>query len=205
MRKIAVRAVLFVYLILAGFILRSHAAQTGLDPSWGVALNLFHVQGVIHGSDVGFTYGPLAYLILPMAMGTNLEQGIAFQFGLWILYAAIIGWICFAIKPPLWKLALLAVCVYAGQALFDHFGYAGPDFLVVFLVILLLCCANASTRWPVFFGLAIGLAVLATFIKVSSGISALSAIGLYAIAVLLFQPKRGVVMAAMAAIVAPVL
>ena len=50
-----VRGVLFVYLILAGFILRYHPAQTGLDPSWGVALNLFHVQGVIHGSDVGFT------------------------------------------------------------------------------------------------------------------------------------------------------
>ena len=205
MKKIIFRGVLFGYLILAGFILRYHASQTGLDPSWGVALNLFHVQGVIHGSDVGFTYGPLAYLILPMAMGTNLEQGIAFQFGLWILYAGIIAWICFAMKPPLWKLALLAVCVYTGQSLLDHFGYAGPDFFVVFLVILLLCCANASTRWPVFFGLAIGLAVLVAFIKVSSGISALSAIGLYAGAVLIFQPKRGAVMVASAAIVTPVL
>jgi hypothetical protein len=169
------RGLLFVYLILAGFILRYHPAQTGLDPSWGVALNLFHVQGVIHGSDVGFTYGPLAYLILPMAMGSNLEQGIAFQFGIWLLYAGIIAWLCFGIRPPLWRLGALALCLYAGQPVFDNFGYAGTDFLAVFLVILLLACET-----PLLFGLAIALTVLLALIKVSSGISALSALGLYA-------------------------
>src|SRR5260370_23181148 len=117
-----------------------------------------------------------------MAMGTELEEGIALMFGLWILYAAIIGRICFAIKPPVWKLALLAVCVYAGQPLLHHFGYAGPDFFAVFLVILLLCCANASTRWPVFFGFAIGMALLVPFFQGRSGISALSTICFYAVA-----------------------
>src|ERR1700682_3592096 len=205
MKKTTVRALLFVYLVLAGFILRYHAAQTGLDPSWGLALNLFHVQGVIHGSDVGFTYGPLGYLILPMAMGGNLEQGIAFHVGRWLLYAAIVAWICFAIKPPLWKLALLAVCLYAGQPVFDNFGYAGPDFFAVFLVILLLACAVAGPQWPVFCGVAIALTVLVAFIKVSSGISALSALGLYAVGQAAFQWKRGAAMAATLAIAVPLL
>ena len=196
---------LFVYLILAGFILRYHPAETGLDPSWGVALNLFHVQGLIHGSDVGFTYGPLGYLILPMAMGANLEQGIAFQFGLWVLYAGIIAWICFAMRTPLWRLSLLALCIYAGQPLFDNFGYAGPDFLAVFLVILLLACASADTKWPAFFGIAIALTVLLAFIKVSSGISALSALGLYAVGVTAFQWKRGAAMGTALTLAVPLL
>src|SRR5260370_37055580 len=114
-----------------------------------------------------------------MAMGTELEEGIALMFGLWILYAAIIGRICFAIKPPVWKLALFAVCIYAGQPLLDHFGYAGPDFFVVFLVILLLCCANASARWPLFFGLASGLAQTGGVLQRESGVSPPRGAGFY--------------------------
>src|ERR1700682_4019881 len=75
---LSIRAALTLFAFCALYPVRYHAADTTLDPSWAVALNQFHVRGLMHGRDIGFTYGPLAYLTLPMPFGTNLEQGVAF-------------------------------------------------------------------------------------------------------------------------------
>ena len=52
----------------------------GLDPSWEWAINYFAGARGHFGQDLIFTYGPLGYLLVPLPMGSHLEQGIALQF-----------------------------------------------------------------------------------------------------------------------------
>ena len=122
----AARVLLTLYTTLLLLPFRFHAAATGLDSSWAVALNLLHVQGAIHGRDIAFTYGPLSYLALPMPMGTNLEQALIFQALSWVVLAGLLTW--FALRVPLPWLLLFAVVAVPGSVLLHNFGYAGPVF-----------------------------------------------------------------------------
>src|SRR5215831_5201776 len=39
----------------------------GLDPGWVLGLNMAHTQGLVHGKDIVWTYGPLTWLYYPDA------------------------------------------------------------------------------------------------------------------------------------------
>src|SRR5450755_3029211 len=91
--------ILYAALMMAPF--RYHAAATGLDSSWAVAINLLHVQGAVHGRDFAFTYGPLSYLALPMPMGTNLEQALLFQAVAWLGFIGLLSWVALVRRVPL--------------------------------------------------------------------------------------------------------
>ena len=47
------------------------AEGIGLDPSWGIGLNLIKNIDLIWGEDVVFTYGPLGYLITQLPVFQN--------------------------------------------------------------------------------------------------------------------------------------
>jgi hypothetical protein len=130
---------------------RYHFENTGLDASWAVALNYFHVKGLVFGRDVGFTYGPLGYLILPMPLGSNLEQGLLFQAAMWVLFMALLSWLIFFRRIPLYRLAIFAICAIPGADIFYEFGYAGPDVFMVLLVLLLLGITTRERHWAVFY------------------------------------------------------
>src|SRR5271163_3428973 len=123
---LAARIVLTLYSSLVLLPIHYHAAATGLDASWAVALNLLHVRGAIHGRDIAFTYGPLAYLALPMPMGSNLQQGLAFQTLCWVLFIGLLAWFAFVRRVPLPWLLLFTLVAVPGSGLLRNFGYAGP-------------------------------------------------------------------------------
>ena len=185
--------------------IRYHPANTGLDASWAVALNLFHLKNVIFGRDVGFTYGPLGYLILPMPFGSNLIQGLLFQAAMWFLFVALLGGLIFFRKIPVYRLIMFGLCAIPGADLFYEFGYAGPDLFLALLVLLLLGISVGERSWLVFYGLATGLAVLLMFIKISSGINAISSLLLLPLALLVSDHTRAWRMALIGAAVTPVL
>jgi hypothetical protein len=69
-------------LTLTSLPFRSVIPANGLDASWVVALSLAHVQGLHHGTDLTFTYGPLGVLATPSE--AYLRGAV-----LGILYAAV--------------------------------------------------------------------------------------------------------------------
>jgi hypothetical protein len=188
--SLAARILLFLYIALISYQVRYHVATTGLDPSWAAGLNYFHNHGFIFGRDIEFTYGPLAYLILPMAMGSNLAQGIAFQVFCWAAFVAFFAWYIFVRKAPLINIAVGAVCLFTGSRLFYEFGYAGPDFFLSVLTLFLIAATAVARRWYLFWGAAIVATVVLMFIKLSTGIAALSAVLLFPIAMLLFDRHK---------------
>jgi hypothetical protein len=184
-----VRILLFFYSACMGFPIRYHIAATDLDASAAVALNYAHTHGIIHGRDIGFTYGPLCYLILPMPFGSNLQWGILFQLFFWVAFIAMLGWIVFFKRVPLINLLIAALCLFTGSRMYTNFGYAGPDFFLIFFALLLVAATAVTRRWYVFWICAVVLSALLLLVKLSTGISAISAVLLFPIAV--FTVDRG--------------
>ena len=46
-------------------------AEAGLDRSWYTGLVLAHVDGLRFGKEIGYTYGPLGYLVTPSAISIS--------------------------------------------------------------------------------------------------------------------------------------
>ena len=198
----AARLLLTLYVTLLMLPFRFHAAATGLDSSWAVALNLLHVKGAIHGRDIAFTYGPLSYLTLPMPMGTNLEQALPFQALCWVVFAGLLIW--FALRVPLPWLLLFGVVAVPGSGLLHNFGYAGPDFFLEIIALLALAACAVGGSFG-FFALAIGIADLLVFIKLTSGLGVLFAVLAFPLGLYVFDRRRAVLFAASAAIAWPTL
>src|SRR5260370_19748966 len=56
---------LIVWIALAVFPSVPFGIGSGLDASWGYALNLAHAQHLVFGQQIVFTFGPLGYLTCP--------------------------------------------------------------------------------------------------------------------------------------------
>jgi hypothetical protein len=184
--------VLVLYIALGAVVLRLHPAGAGLDPSWAVALNYLHNAGFRHGRDIAFTYGPLAFLTLPMPFGNNLLAGALFQTIAWLTFAGVIAWLVYARKIRLAPLALFAFLLYLGLPTFHRFGYAGPDLFLVFVAFVLLGGALDARHWSLYYGAAASAAVLLALIKWSSGLQALGTVLTFALAWGVFERRRAV-------------
>lgn len=200
---ISARAALMLFAFCALYPVRYHPADTTLDPSWAVALNQFHVRGLIHGRDLAFTYGPLGYLTLPMPFGSNLEQGVAFQLVWWIILGALLAWFAVQRRIPTVGLAAFALCAPAAARIVREFGYAGPDLFIEFISLLFIGTSLVGPE--AFFYGGIVVAALLMLIKLSSGIGAIGAMVLFALGVSLFDWRRGLRLGLTALVGAPLL
>lgn len=202
--SVIARPVLLAYVCLVAITIRFYPMNTGLDPSWAVGLNLFRNAGVIHGRDIGFTYGPLSFLVVPMDIGANLIEGVVFQTCVWLAFCALLAWVVYARNIPLAPLAIFAACFYLGLRAFDQFGYAGPDIFAAFVALLLLGCALQGRRWYMFYAASVAAGAALMLVKLSSGILALSACLTFPFALALFDRRKAVIAALLGFIGAPV-
>ena len=87
----------------------------GLDASWALSLNLAAIDGLNHGSEFVFTYGPLGVLEQPMVLdGTIATAGAIYLLGLRAALAASLLWIArrsFSWLPAALLAAIAAVLV----------------------------------------------------------------------------------------------
>ena len=87
----------------------------GLDASWALSLNLAAIDGLNHGSEFVFTYGPLGVLEQPMVLdGTIATAGAIYLLGLRAVLAASLLWIArrsFSWLPAALLAAIAAVLV----------------------------------------------------------------------------------------------
>src|ERR1035438_3894008 len=86
------------------------SAALGLE-SWVLALSMAHRQGLIHGKDIIWTYGPLGYLSLPSFPGGQPNLVLVYHLGLYLVWA--LGLIRLAIstrnRAPAWSVFLIGV------------------------------------------------------------------------------------------------
>src|SRR5260370_3835747 len=110
------RTVLYLYVLLVACTIRYWPLESSVDATWRFALNYAHsaeIQAV-------FTSGPLAYLIFPQHLGSNLSQALLFQAALWLVLGAIFADLFFRGSFPVRNIALFSFC----------FGLATPFFWV---------------------------------------------------------------------------
>jgi hypothetical protein len=186
------RVALVLYIVCSAAVLRLHPAGTGLDPSWAVALNYLHNAGFRHGRDIAFTYGPLAFLTLPMDFGSNLLAGALFQTTAWLVFSGVIAWLVYARNIRMLPLALFAFLLYLGLGTFHSVGYAGPDLFVAFLAVVLLGGSLEARHWYLYYAGAAFAAVLLALVKWSSGLQAFAAVLCFAVAMAIFDRRRAV-------------
>ncbi len=181
------RFLLLLYSTITLCPVRVHPVNPTLDPSWAYALNDAHSRGLVWGRDIGFTYGPWAYLAIAMNVGNNLFPALLFQTGVWFLFMTALGWLVFTRKVSLLGLALFAFLLPRGQGAMHDFGYAGVDHFIGILVVLLLGCALVAEFWLIPFSIAVALASVLLLIKFSAAIFALAAVVVFPLALWWFD------------------
>ena len=103
-------AAIALWLALAAMPVIQGFSMLGLE-SWVLALSMAHGQGLIHGKDIIWTYGPLAYLSLPAFPGGQPTLVLIYHLGLYLVWA--LGLVRLAISPnnrvPAWSVFLIGI------------------------------------------------------------------------------------------------
>lgn len=157
------------------------ALDHGVDPSYQWALNRGAADGLVHGRDIVFNYGPFGYLLFPLDIGTNLRTAMAVQWLFWALLAALLV-ATWRQAPPSAVLAF-AAALTVSQGLHLHTEYLW----LLTLALLLAHCPPAGRLAP-FAGAGAGaIAAFLVFVKFSTGTAAALMAG--AVAVVLAQAR----------------
>jgi hypothetical protein len=138
-----------------------------LDPSWVLGINQAHVQGLVMGRDLVWTYGPLAFLSIPNPAGQHMWPAFLYKISMYLLWSAGLLRLCIWLVPPgrgAWMLLLFGIAAAMDPYLAgDHLEAAA---LVLALVILL-----DESRWKSFELLLLGiLAAIAMLVRYNLGI-----------------------------------
>jgi hypothetical protein len=89
-KQIFLPALLILFLSVFTFPEFDPVMWTGLDPSYVFAFNYFFEQGISHGTDVIFTYGPLGFIRFPLFIGNNYLITFLFTLFFQLLFVLLI-------------------------------------------------------------------------------------------------------------------
>lgn len=149
------------------------AMGRGLDVSWAYAINAAGAMGLRFGRELIFTYGPLGWLAMPMAVGHNLFWALVFSLA---LHGLLVAALAVHAASGAWE----RLAMFAGAWLMLIGAGLPREYQWLLLVALLLGTALRSPRHAG--ALAAAAAILgAVFlhIKFSLGIAALATMGLF--------------------------
>jgi hypothetical protein len=135
--KAILRVLLFLFLACVLCPLQYWAAAEDVDNTWYFALNYAAAHHLVMGRDIVWTQGPLSYLALPMDIGHDLAQGLAFQTTLWMLLLVIVWDVFFRSGSSLKNLAFFSICVALSGALYP-IALGSGDLLLTGALILLI-------------------------------------------------------------------
>lgn len=155
------------------------APQDGLDGSWQIGLHLAADQGLAFGRDIGFTYGPLGFLVFPLLVtGPTYAMAFAVTFAMRLLL--ILGLVVAARRA--FGTGLIAVPVaYAAAALLFTFPSEIGGLLALVVALIFLQQPCRTERWALtasaLMGVGTGLLLL---IKLDGGMIAIAVLGVTA-------------------------
>jgi hypothetical protein len=173
------------YLFVATFPGRFLTLQPGLDSSWAFAVNqLPHLMRGF-GSELAFTWGPLAHLAIPIDVEANVARAVLF----WTLtQAMVVAVLIHTFRRDRNPLPILAFTV--AYLVAYSFG-AYFEYQVIFVVGLLLTIAPEDGGvWPLASVSAAALSGMLLFMKLSTGLSAASIIAVVGVMWVLRREAR---------------
>ncbi len=149
------------------------AMGRGLDVSWVYAINAAAGMGLRFGRDLIFTYGPLGWLAMPMAVDDNLAWALVFNLALHGLLVAVLA---VHAAGGAWE----RLAMFAGAWLILLGAGLPREYQWLLLTLILLGTALRAPRPAA--ALAAAAAILAAVflhIKFSLGVAALATLGLF--------------------------
>jgi hypothetical protein len=179
-RPFALRAAVWLGLVVFLFPGARGSLGTGLDPSYAFGLNEVAARGLIHGRDVVYTYGPLGTVLLPTAQ--NAGATLWFRLALFALFAVVLARALRRASP---KRGL----AFAALLLIAHLTGLRYEYQLLFALALLIAPEVARPNRIPIAAIAGGLlATLFALIKVSLGICALALLGGWLVDLALRRP-----------------
>ena len=173
--KIVLLVAVIVYIALVTLPAVPVPSAIGLDASWVLGLNLAHEQGLIHGKDLVWTYGPLAHLELPDPRAGSLAPALVYRFTLYGIWIGAVIRLVILLRP--FSASLWCAIVLGTVGLLDTY----PQRLELPLITVALLSVTDRSKWRYveLAGLAL-LAGAATMVKINLGVMG---IGLFVCAV----------------------
>ena len=195
-----VRGALYCYVMLVACPIRYWPVSNHLvDDTWVFAINYAAAHGMAPGRDFIFTTGPLGYLTFPQNLGGNLDQGLLFQAGLWLLLAVLFADVFFRGRFPVRNLALFSLLFGLSAPLY-WFDYAGVENLFVAIALAMLLMFYRTGSWWRYLTVLV-LVGVAPLIKLTAGIIGISALAGFAVNRILERRWKALPEAVLAAIV----
>lgn len=145
----------------------AHDLWMSLDPSWGIAMNYVKLKNVTWGTDVAFTYGPLAQFCTRIGWGENRFSFVLFDIFNFINYFALFFFSIKNSKNKVFSLiAIIAVCI-----IFPLWtGSANSLLLMAFLIFWIRMSLDHPK--PIYYIFQIAIITLVFFIKFNTGLIA---------------------------------
>jgi len=141
-------------------------SMPGLDASWVLGLSMAHAQGLVHGKDIVWTYGPLGYLSLPTPFSGQMYGTLVYLAGLYLLWAAALVRLALSNKNPVAWWSILVVGIVA---ILDPMMCGDHLELAAFTIAILALIEDGFRRIAALFLLAF-LAALGLMVKINLGI-----------------------------------
>jgi hypothetical protein len=159
-------AVMACWLAIAAFPGVPAPALPGLDGSWVLGLSMAHAQGLVHGRDIVWTYGPLGYLSLPTPFSGQMYGTLFHLIGLYLLWAVTLVRLALSNKN---QAAWWSTLVVGIVAVLDPMMSSDHLELAAFTIAILTIVDDGFRRIADLFLLAF-LAALGLMVKINFGI-----------------------------------
>jgi hypothetical protein len=90
-------------------------AGVGLDSAWSIGLAEAAAKHLAFGRDVAFTFGPLGYLVVGVALPANASERVAYQAAIALLIAVLAAWEFLAARTIFQKVAFAALVLILAE------------------------------------------------------------------------------------------
>jgi len=138
----------------------------GIDPGWQWSVNQAGSSGLVFGRDIVFTYGPLAFLMAPLDVSSNLLVANLFLLAVQALFTAALA-VMFVRDRYVPAVAAFAALFIIAR----HQGLAIEGFIPLVVGLLALLAVLADRRLPL--AAAATLAAILLLVKMSLGVASL--------------------------------
>lgn len=173
------RALLLVAFIALTIPLWITQMGIGLDASWNTALHMASAKGMVYGKDIVFTYGPLAFALLPKQYADLNVQAVALRLALHLLWWTSVGLLLFRIRGYAAPLVFVVASAFSGMALEQEFNFILAGALIMTTTgFLLLAELDRRPTWAIPAAIIAGAAVLTKF---NLGVACTSALGAWSL------------------------
>ena len=122
-------------------------SRESADNTWFFALNYAAAHHLTFGKDFFWTWGPLAYLLVPFSLGHNLIWGLIFQSSFWVLVFAALWDLLVHAPFPIRNVQAFGLCMGVSAILYVHGQDLNPGNFLMPLALIFLVHYQLRGGW----------------------------------------------------------